>query len=518
MDGYAAYARHVNPGLARFLQLSGRDVRFVSGRGAVLRDADGGTWDDWIAGFGSLNLGHNPLAVKTALAEHLAGAAPNLFVESLNPFAGELAARLTELAGAEFETCFFANSGAEAVEAAIKTALLATGRPRLAYAEGGYHGTTLGALGCMARGPYRADLDGVLPTFRDVPFGDADALEKALASGDVAAFLIEPIQMEGGARIAETAYLAAARDACDRHGALLIFDEVQTGLGRTGALFAWQHTGVAPDVLVAAKALGGGLVPIGATLMRRGLWERAYPGYLRAEIHNSTFGGNALACRAALATLDVVDDPSFLAGVRRRGDALFAALRAALADTPVVERISGCGLLGGIELREAAHPWLRWESLGLGELAEHPVAGALVVERLSRRRILAQVCAPRLVGRPGGAAAHGRRRGVRALRVGHGRRGALARGQWLTRPAVSCSAAPARSAARCAKRSPPTGRGSCSPTTRAMPPPARWRRGCPTPPPCRSTSPRCPPSRVWWTRRPHAWVGSTPSCSARVSP
>jgi putrescine aminotransferase len=393
MDGYAAYGRHVNPGLARFLELAGRDTRFVSGRGGVLLDAEGGAWDDWIAGFGSLNLGHNPPAVKAAVAEHLALDVPNLYVESLNPFAGELAARLVALAGETFETCFLANSGAEAVEAALKTALLATGRPRIAYAAGGYHGTTLGALGCMGRGPYRAGLDGVLPDFREVVFGDAGALEAALAPGDVAAFLVEPIQMEAGARIAEDGYLAAAREACDRHGALLILDEVQTGIGRTGALFACHHAGVEPDLLVAAKALGGGVMPIGATLMRRGLWERAYPGYLRAEIHNSTFGGNALACRAALATLDVVAEPAFLEGVRRRGEALFAALREALAGLPAVERVSGRGLLGGIALREAGHPWLAWESLGLAELAGYPVAGALVVERLARRRILAQVCA-----------------------------------------------------------------------------------------------------------------------------
>jgi acetylornithine/succinyldiaminopimelate/putrescine aminotransferase len=393
MDGYAAYARHVNPSLGRFLELSGRDVRFVSGRGSVLEDADGVAWDDWIAGFGSLNLGHNPPAIKAALAEHLAGSAPGLFVESLNPFAGELAARLVALGGERFETCFLCNSGAEAIEAALKTALLATRRPRIAYAEGGYHGTTLGALACMARGPYRADLDTVLPAFREVPFNDAGALEAALAEGDVAAFLVEPLQMEAGARIAEAGYLEAARAACRRHGALLIFDEVQTGLGRTGALFAWQHAGVEPDVLVSAKALGGGLLPIGATLMSRGLWERAYPGYLRAEIHNSTFGGNALACRAALATLDVVAEPAFLEGVRRRGEALFSSLRAALSGAACVERISGRGLLGGIKLSAACHPWTAWENLGLEELTGYPTSGALVVERLARRRILAQVCA-----------------------------------------------------------------------------------------------------------------------------
>src|SRR5262249_25485492 len=161
----------------------------------------------------------------------------------------------TEAAGGGFETCFFSNSGAEAVEAALKTAMLATGRRRIVYADGGYHGTTLGALACMAPGPYRADLDAVLAAFDAVPFAGATALGVALASDDVAAFVVEPIQMEAGARIADAAYLAAARDICRRHGALLVFDEVQTGLGRTGELFACHHASVEPDLLVAAKAL-----------------------------------------------------------------------------------------------------------------------------------------------------------------------------------------------------------------------------------------------------------------------
>ena len=391
-DAFADYERHVNPTLGAFLRVAGRDVRFVRATGGTLEDDTGRAWTDWISGFGAFPLGHNPPALTAVMQAHLASGAPMLFVESLNPYAGALAARLVRATGGAFETCLFGNSGAEAVEAALKTAMLATGRPRVAYADGAYHGTTLGALGCMARGPYRADLDAALAPFVEVPFGDLAALEKALAARDIAAFIVEPIQVEAGVRLAPSAYLDAARDACRRTGALFIVDEVQTGLGRTGSLFA-SCPAVVPDVLILAKALGGGLVPIGATLLGEGLWQRAYGSHLKAEIHASTFGGNSLACRVALAMLDTVDDERFLAGVRARGAALFGALQSALAGSPAVERVSWRGLLGGIALRPTRHPWLAWENLGLPELAAQPVAGALVVERLARSSILAQVCA-----------------------------------------------------------------------------------------------------------------------------
>jgi acetylornithine/succinyldiaminopimelate/putrescine aminotransferase len=393
MDAFQAYTRHVNPSLGRFLEMSGRALRLVRARAGTLEDCEGRRYDDWISGFGSVNLGHNPEALKAVIRDQLDRDAPNLFVENLNPYAGELAAVLVRAAGPGFETCFFSNSGAEAVEAALKTALLATGRRRVAFADGAYHGTTLGALACMGRGLYRAPFAPVLADFPEVPFGDAAALEKTLLSGDVAAFIVEPIQMEAGVRIASPQYLADAREVCRRHGAVLIFDEVQTGMGRTGRLFAYEHAGVEPDILVLAKSLGGGLMPIGAAVMGEGLWDRAYGSYLRAEIHNCTFGGNALACRVALKTLELIGAPSFLAAVRERGDWLFTALQDALAGHRLVERLSWRGLVGGIKLRDVDHPWFAWENLGLTELAGYPTSGPLLIERLERHAILAQVCA-----------------------------------------------------------------------------------------------------------------------------
>jgi putrescine aminotransferase len=382
----------VNPTLGAFLKLSGRSLRLVRGAGCQLEDADGRRYDDWIAGYGSLNLGHNPPFLKEAMRRHLDRDAPMLFVENLNPYAGELATRLVAAAGPEFETAFLCSSGSEAVEAALKTALLATGRKRIAYAAGGYHGMTLGALACMARGPYRDDFADVVPDYREVPFGDLAALEEALGSGEMAAFLMEPIQVEAGLRIASDDYLRGARELTRRHGSLLVLDEVQTGMGRTGALFAFQHSGTAPDILVLAKSLGGGMVPMGANVLAAGLWARAFRGFRGGEINCFTFGGNALGCTVARETLAHIDDAAFLDGVRRRGETLFSRLTASLDGSPVVERISWKGLLGGIALREPDHPWLRWENLGLPELADSPISGAMLVERLARHGILAQVC------------------------------------------------------------------------------------------------------------------------------
>lgn len=392
MDPYEAFVHHVNPGLGNFLKVSGRDVKLVKAKGGTIEDGQGNRYDDWVTGCGSFNLGHNPEALKETIREHLARDVPNLYEDKINPHAGELAERLIREAGETFETCFFSNSGTEAVEAAIKTALVATGRAKIAYADGAYHGMTMGSLACMGRGLFRQDFEGVVAPYPEVPFGDLGALERVLSGRDVAAFIVEPIQVEAGVRIAPREYLEGAHSLCRKFGALLIFDEVQTGMGRTGTLFAFQQTRIAPDILVLAKSLGGGLVPVGATVMGVGIWETAFGGCLRCEIHNSTFGGNALACRVALRCLEWISEPSFLAAVRERGEELFSALEERLAGVSVVEGVPWRGLLGGIRLRAVDHPWLQWENLGLGELAGLQSAAPLLVERLERKGILTMIC------------------------------------------------------------------------------------------------------------------------------
>lgn len=390
-----AFTEHVNPASGRFLKLTGRDVHFVEAKGTTLVASDGRTFDDWIAGFGAFNLGHNPPAILDAIRDSLGSNAPALFPEAINPVAGELAEALARATG--FDIAHFTNSGSEAVDYAIRTAMRATGRTRVAFVSGAFHGVTFNLHDTV-----------------EVPFGDAHALMR----DDLAAFIIEPLQMEGGARVASAEYLHDAITACHQHGTIVIFDEVQTGMGRSGQLLCHPERSEGPGgtsgapiaqpaprhpprsladarddtITLLAKSLGGGIMPIGAALMSRETWSRAWGDYLHCESMNTTFGGNTLACRAALATLHALDD-AFLANVRTRADELFGELRARIGNSPVVARITNLGLMGGIALREPAHPWLTWDAIGLPELDGKPAAGALVVDRLFRDGILAQVCA-----------------------------------------------------------------------------------------------------------------------------
>jgi len=392
-ESFEHFTRYVNPALGRFLKVVGRDYRFVHAQDCTLRTSLDETLTDWVGGFGALSFGHNPAFAKAALADALQSSAPHLYVDALNPFAGRLAQALVHAAGEPFETCFFANGGAEAVEAALKAAVAASGRPKILYAEGGYHGTTLGALGCMAQGLYREPFEGLLPRgFQSVPFGDSAALARALASEPAAAFLVEPIQMEAGVRIASSEYLAEAKRLCHAAGSLLVLDEIQTGLGRTGKPFAFQHTPIQPDIVIVGKALGAGLVPISAAIFASGIWQRAYGSLLRSEIHNSTLGGNAVCCAVGIAVLEHLASGELLEQVRQRSAQLSLGLSRVLEGRRSVQRVSLRGLLGGIQLRPVSHPWATWAGLGMPELEPQPSSAALMVQRLAKLGILAHLC------------------------------------------------------------------------------------------------------------------------------
>ncbi len=392
MSNFNDYSRHVNPVLGEFLKLSGRDQHFVRATGCTLFTGNGEAFADWIAGFGSMNLGHNPAGLREKIDNHLKENPPNLYPESLNPFSGKLAEKLVQLAGSHFETCFFSNSGSEAVESAIKTAIAATGRKKILFCEGAYHGTTLGALSLMGEGHYRRQFEPLLP-YESIPFNNIEALAKALKKVEPCAFILEPVQVESGLRSCEPNFLQQASALCHDSGALLIVDEVQTGMGRTGKLFAFEHANVRPDILILGKALGGGLLPIGVTLFREGLFRKAYGNFLSCEAHNSTFGGNALSCSVALEVVCILSDSDFLQNVRERSQHLKSLLDQNLQNHPLVEKIYLQGLLGGITLREIDHPWFSWKSLGLEGLDHLPVTGPLLVHRMHRRKFLTQICA-----------------------------------------------------------------------------------------------------------------------------
>ena len=345
------FLQHVNPQLGQLLEQLRLDKRYVWGRGATLCDAEGRRYLDAVAAFGALPFGHNPDEIWDALESVRRRGEPNLVQPSLLDAAGELAQRLVDRAPAGLHRCVFANSGAEAVEAALKMCRLATGRTKVVAARRGFHGKTLGALAVTGNPEYREGCATDDANTLFVDFGDAAGLRSMLErhKGEVACVLLEPIQGEGGVHGADAAYWSSVRALCDQHGALLVADEIQTGLGRTGRFLACESWEAAPDVITLAKALGGGLAPIGAVLAN----DRAYNDAF-AEKHSSTFAGNTLACRAGLATLDVLEKNGgrIIDEVRRNGAWLKRGLEKLQRSFPqLVTDVRGEGYLLGVEMQ-----------------------------------------------------------------------------------------------------------------------------------------------------------------------
>jgi len=366
------HARHCNPVLHALGRSSGFVPTFVRGEGAYLYDAEGREYLDCVAGFGSLNLGHNHPAVVDALTEALKEQAPGFVQSAVNPYQGALAADLAALAPSGLEMVFFCNSGTESVEAALKLARITTGRERMLSCEGAYHGKSLGALSVSGTAEYRRPFGQLLAGCETIPRGDAELLERELATRRFAAFIIEPMQAEGGMYLLPEGFLRRAAELCRRTGTLLIVDEVQTGLGRTGALFACEHEHVEPDVLCLAKSLGGGLMPIGAMLTRRDLWMRAYGTVQTFALHTSTFGGGSLACAAGLATLQILQQERLAENAAERGSQLMRGLVNLCRRARCLKEVRGLGLLIGLEFnplpRNVADHWRASDPTGTASI------------------------------------------------------------------------------------------------------------------------------------------------------
>jgi putrescine aminotransferase len=349
-ETYENYRDYVNPPLARVMKLSGSPVE-VSAGGATIVDHNGKRYLDFAGGYGVFTLGYQHprvIAAMHAQLDVMALSGHTMF----SPLLGRLAKRLAELTPGDLKISFFANSGAEAVEGALKLARAATRRAKLVGTHGAFHGKTFGALSVSGREAFRAPFAPLLADVVHVPFGDLAAL--AAAVDDAAAVIVEPVQGEGGVTVPPAGYLRGVRSLCDRSGAVFVADEVQTGLGRCGALFACDIEGVVPDVMTLAKGLSGGVMPIGAYVARPAVWNAAYA---RAPLlHTSTFGGNELACAAALAALDVLVDDDLATNARERGAALLVGARAIAARFPtVIADARGAGLLVGLELRHEGY-------------------------------------------------------------------------------------------------------------------------------------------------------------------
>jgi ornithine--oxo-acid transaminase len=387
--------RYLNPQMGRILRTLGFDRTWAGGEGAYLIDSRGERYLDLFGGYGVFALGRSHPAVVAAVEEVMAARTGNLPQLGVTLLSGVLAEQLLARAPDSVGAMVPANTGTEAVEAAIKIARAATGRPRILHAEHAFHGLTLGSLSLNGDAMFREGFGPLLPGCEPVPWGDLDALERALAHGDVAAFVVEPVQGKG-VNLPPDGYLAGAQRLCQGAGALLVCDEVQTGLGRTGRFFALEHWDLQPDLICVSKALSGGLVPIGAVLVSRAVFDRVFDGMERAVRHGSTFGGNDLAAAAALATLRTLDGEGLIARAQQMGDLLLELTQPLVDRYEVVRDVRGLGLMWGIEFGPPSGPvarrvWDRVEQRQPGLFSQ-----LITVPLFHEHRIFCQVAGHRM--------------------------------------------------------------------------------------------------------------------------
>ncbi|MFF0273665.1 MULTISPECIES: aspartate aminotransferase family protein [unclassified Streptomyces] len=388
-ERYELHARYLNHQLPRMLHTIGFDKVYERAEGAHFWDADGVDHLDMLAGFGVMGLGRHHPVVRKALHDVLDAQLADLTRFDCQPLPGLLAERLLAHSP-HLDRVFFGNSGTEAVETALKFARYATGRPRVLYCTHAFHGLTTGSLSVNGENGFR---DGFAPLLPDtaIGLGDLDALERELRRGDVAAFVVEPIQGKG-VHESPPGFLYAAQELLHRHGALLIADEVQTGLGRTGDFYAYQHEeGVEPDLVCVAKALSGGYVPVGATLGKDWIFKKVYSSMDRVLVHSASFGSNAQAMAAGLAVLSVMEAEGTVAHARRIGDLLSGRLRELVPRYELLHEIRGRGLMIGIEFGRPSSLGLRGRWTMLQAARKGLFAQMVVVPLLQRHRILTQV-------------------------------------------------------------------------------------------------------------------------------
>ena len=388
-DRYDLHAEYLNEQMVRVLRAIGYDVGFCSGSGQYLYDREGTKYLDLLSGFGVFAMGRNHPAIRDALKDVLDAELPNLVQMDVSVLAGVLAERLLRLVP-HLDKVFFTNSGAESVEAAIKFARAATRRSGIVYCGHAFHGLSYGALSLMGDKIFRTGFEPVVPECFEVPFNDLPALEQALAARNIAAFVVEPIQGKG-VNMPDQAYLKRAAELCRRHGTLFVADEIQTGLGRTGRFLAVEHYDVEPDIVLLAKALSGGHVPVGALLMRKRIFDGVFDRMDRAVIHGSTFGKNDLAMAAGIVTLDLLTSGGLIANAARSGERLLTSLSAMVKRFEFLQEVRGKGLMIGLQFGppKSLKLKLSWNML---EAANKGLFSQLITIPLFRdHKILAQV-------------------------------------------------------------------------------------------------------------------------------
>ena len=389
---YELHAAHVNPAFVKMLKTIGFDKCYVRGEGCYLWDAEGDKYLDMLTGWGVFALGRNHPKVKATLKQLLDEDMPNLVRMSCSALSGLVAEKLTERVGGGLARVFFCNSGTESVEGAIKFARCYTGRQDIVYCDHAFHGLTTGALSINGADFFRERFGDLLPGTRRVPFNDLESLERALAMKKAAAFILEPIQGKS-CEVVKDGYLAEAQRLCRKFGTLLVIDEVQTGLGRTGKWFCYQHwPEVEPDIVCVSKALSGGYVPVGAVVTRPRIMDRVFDSMERCVVHSNTFGQNDLAMAAALATLQVIEEDHLVENAAAMGQFLMDGLKKIASTCPFVSAVRGKGLMFGIDFARPAESlklkmaWDMLHGLNFGVFGQ-----MVVIPLMQKHRILTQV-------------------------------------------------------------------------------------------------------------------------------
>jgi acetylornithine/succinyldiaminopimelate/putrescine aminotransferase len=392
-EQYALHRRYINPSLARVQTIIGFDKIYVRGEGSYLWDADGNRYLDLLSGFGVFNLGRSHPVVKQAIQDVLTADRPNLVKMDCPLLAGLLAEELVKRMPPELDAVFFANSGADAVDTALKFARAATKRPRMLYLDHAFHGLTLSTLALNGGKEFRDGFEPLMGGFDAVPMNDLGTLENQLRHKDVAGFIFEPIQGKG-VYIPADNYLPEAQRLCNKYGTLFICDEVQVGMGRTGRFLCGEHWNLEPDIVTLSKSLGGGYVPVSATITRRRIHDATFSRLDRCQVHSTTFGQNELAMAAGLAALHVLDNERLIERSATVGEKLLKGLATLQQRYEMIADVRGKGLMIGIEFKPPRSLSLRaaWTA---AETARKGLFAQLVVMVLMREhRILTQVAGP----------------------------------------------------------------------------------------------------------------------------
>jgi ornithine--oxo-acid transaminase len=391
-ENYDLHEKYINRTLVSVQRTIGFDKIYANAHGAYLYDLDGQEYLDFISGYSVYNIGRNHPTVKQAIKDVLDLDLPNMVQMDCSLLSGVLAEALVKKMPAHLNSVFFCNSGAEAMEGAIKFARAATARGGLVSLSGAFHGLSLGALSIMGNPHFQDGFGPYLEGCHRVNIGDLPGVENLLSKGDIAGVIIEPVQGKG-VKTAKDNFFVEVQALCRKYGALLISDEVQCGLGRTGKWMGFQHWDLEPDIVTLAKSLSGGYVPIGAIMMRRDIYQKTFNQLDRCVVHSSTFGRNNLAMACGLATLQVIDDENLVENAAKMGDLLISKLEQLKSRHSVIKEIRGKGLILAVEFHEPREmaAKLGWKALHKMEI--NLFTQMVVTSLLSRHRILTQVAA-----------------------------------------------------------------------------------------------------------------------------